>query len=57
MSKNVAAGRTPPMPKAVQMPPYPYQRDVRSHGGAVSGARPSSFSDPTQVLRGSNLRG
>lgn len=55
MSDKVTAGRIPAMPKAVQMPPYPYQRDARSGGGSVAGVTPTTAVPAVGILRGSNL--
>jgi hypothetical protein len=58
MSKDALADRIPHMPKAVPMPPYPYQRDTRSNGGgAVSGTKSSSGGSTPGILSGSNLCG
>lgn len=57
MSEKLVTDRIPPMPKAVPMPPYPYQRDVRGGGGAVSGSKVGADNPVTGILVGSNLCG
>lgn len=57
MSEKAHKDRVPPMPRAVAMPPYPYQRDTRSTGGAISGAKPGPNGPVAGILVGSNLLG
>lgn len=57
MSEKAVTDRFPPMPKAVPMPPYPYQRDTRSSGGAVSGTKVANGHPVAGILVGSNLCG
>ncbi|MBX9620302.1 MAG: hypothetical protein K2X10_14260 [Hyphomicrobiales bacterium] len=57
MSEKSVTDRIPPMPRAVPMPPYPYQRDARSGGGAISGSKVSADNPFAGILVGSNLCG